>query len=440
MARFLIGTIAAAGHVNPALPIARQLVQQGHEVWWYTGAGLKEKVEATGSRHVPICRGIDFTLPETIPAQWLARKDALKGVAQFKFYLKHGFIDAAATQLEDLTDILQEFPADVLLCDVFFLGMSWLSEKTGLPWAAFGMSALPFRSRDTAPFGLGLLPNDSPLGRVRNRALNWFSTNVLMRDVTVHLDNVRQSVRLSTKGQDFFSAALSPFLYLQGTTPSFEYPRSDLPPQVHFIGTLIPPAPPDFTPPIWWKDLNTGQPVIFVTQGTIATKTTDLLVPTIQALADEEMLTIATTGGQPIEALNLNPMPANTRIEPFISYTHLLPQVDVMVTNAGFNGVQTALANGVPMVTAGQTEEKPEICARVEWSGTGINLKTNTPTPARIRDAVKTILASPSYKQKVQQMKQEIQRYNSLVIAVELLEKLAATKQPVLNQSALRLL
>lgn len=54
MTRFLVGTIAAAGHINPALPIVRKLVLKGHEVWWYTGRGLKEKVEATGARHVPI--------------------------------------------------------------------------------------------------------------------------------------------------------------------------------------------------------------------------------------------------------------------------------------------------------------------------------------------------------------------------------------------------
>ena len=432
MSRFLIGTIPAVGHVDPALPITRQLVQQGHEVWWYTGMGLKEKVEATGAHHVPIRRGGDPTRPETISADWIAQRDSLKGIDQFKFYLKHGFIDAAVTQLQDLTDILQKFPADVLLCDVFFLGMSWLHEKTGLPWAAFGMSALPFNSRDTAPFGLGLQPANSSLGRLRIQGLNWLSRNVLMKDVTVYLDRIRQTVGLPAKRQDFFSAALSPFLYLQGTTPSFEYPRSDLPPQIHFTGTFIPPASADFTPPSWWPDLDGDQPTVFVTQGTVATEDSNLLVPTILALADEEMLVVATSG-QPIENFNLNPIPANTRIESFIPYTHLLPHVDVMVTNAGFNGVQIALANGVPMVTAGQTEEKPEICARVEWSGVGINLKTSTPTSSQIRDAVKAVLASPSYKQKAQKMKKEIGSYNSPAIAVGLLEHLAATKQPVFS-------
>ncbi|MGV2827286.1 glycosyltransferase [Myxosarcina sp. GI1(2024)] len=371
MTRFLIGTIAAMGHVVPALPITRQLVRQGHEVWWYTGEGLKEIIESTGAHHVSIRRGIDLTRPETIP-NWLAQRDSLKKVSQFKFDLKHIFIDMAVTQLQDLTEILEEFSADILLCDVFFLGMSWLHEKTGLPWAAFGMSALLFNSRDTAPFGLGLPPDNLLLGRLRMRSLNWLTKNVLMKDVTIYLDRMRQSVGLSVKRQDFFSAALSPFLFLQGSTPSFEYSRSDLAPQIHFIGTLIPEASADFVPPPWWSDLDSDIPTVFVTQRTVATEASIFTHTDDSSFSRETMLVIAVTGKQGIKALDLASIPVNTRIEPFIPYAHLLPRVDFMVTNAGFNGVQTALANGVPMVTAGQSEDKPEICARVEWSGVGI--------------------------------------------------------------------
>lgn len=436
MTRFLIATIPAAGHVNPALPIARQLVERGHEVWWYTGKGFREKVEATGAHHAPIHTGLDFTDMSTIPQAWLDRKEALKGVAQFKFYLKHGFIDAGVTQLQDLTEILREFPAEVLLCDVFFLGVSWLHEKTGLPWAAFGMSALPFKSRDTAPFGLGLPPGNSVFGKLRNACLNWLSEQILMGDVTAHLDRVRESVGLAPKAQDFFTASLSPFLYLQGTTPSFEYSRSDLPPQVHFLGPFLPSRLADFAPPAWWEDLKSNKPVVFVTQGTVAVDARDLILPSIQALADEDVLVVVTTGGQPIESLGLGSIPTNVRVEQFIPYDRLLPHVDVMVTNAGFNGVQLALTQGVPLVTAGQTEEKPEICARVQWSGVGIDLKTSTPTPTQIRNAVKKILGSSQYRQQAEQFKAEIARYDAPALAIKLLEQLAETKKPVLRTTA----
>jgi UDP:flavonoid glycosyltransferase YjiC (YdhE family) len=36
---FLISTMPASGHVNPALPVAAELVRRDHEVWWHTGRG-----------------------------------------------------------------------------------------------------------------------------------------------------------------------------------------------------------------------------------------------------------------------------------------------------------------------------------------------------------------------------------------------------------------
>jgi len=439
MARFLVGTIPVLGHVNPVLPIVSQLVARKHEVWWYTGRGFKEKIEATGARHVPITKGIDLSCPKSINPEWSAQRTKLKGISQLKFDLKHGFIDGAVIQLQELTKIVQEFPADVLLCDVFFLGMSWLHEKTGIPWAAIGVSVLSLSSSDTAPFGLGMPPDSSFVGKIKNRSLNWLTDKILLRDITVYLDHTRETLGLRPLKQNFFTAGLSPFLYLQGTTPSFEYPRSDLPPQVHFIGAINSTPSSNFRPPTWWQDLEGDAkdklrvpPVIFVTQGTIANNPRELIKPAIQGLAQEDVLIIVTTGRQSsIDDLGLESLPTNVRVESFIPYERLFPLVDVMVTNGGLNGVNLALTHGVPLVTAGTTEDKPEVCARVQWSGTGINLKTNTPTPIQLREAVKTILGSPIYQQKAQQMKAEISCYDAPVIAVNLLETLAITKQPV---------
>ncbi|MBD0343443.1 MAG: glycosyltransferase [Coleofasciculus sp. Co-bin14] len=435
MARFLIGTIPLVGHVNPALPIARKLIERGHEVWWYTGTALQSKVEATGARFVPIRTGMDFSNPKNIPDSLLEKRKNLKGLAQFKFDFKYFFIDSAVGQVKDITDILREFPVDVLLSDVCFLGAAWVHEKGGPPWAAFGITALSVTSSNTAPFGLGMQPDASALGRLRNSCLNWVFEKGLFRDVTVYINTVRGNIGLPPYQKSFFDAVVSPYLYLQGTVPAFEYPRGNLPPQVHFIGPYLPEPPGSFTPPVWWDDLKGGKPVIHVTQGTVATSPDDLIVPTLQALADEDVLVVAATGGQPIESIKLTPLPANARIEQFIPYYHLLPHVDVIVTNGGYNGVQAALAYGIPLVAAGQTEEKPEICARIEWAGVGINLKTKTPTPTQIKNAVKKLLESPHYRQKAKLFQTDIARYDAPTLSVKLLEQVAATKQPVFVSS-----
>src|SRR5689334_3743480 len=113
MARFLIGTIPTTGDSSPGFPIARELVARGHEVWWYTGKQLQSRVEATGARYIPMKSAPDFDerhIDKTFPGR--AR---LKGLAQLKWDIKHVFSDSAIGQVQDYTEILGEFPADVLL-------------------------------------------------------------------------------------------------------------------------------------------------------------------------------------------------------------------------------------------------------------------------------------------------------------------------------------
>jgi UDP:flavonoid glycosyltransferase YjiC (YdhE family) len=434
MARFLIATMPITGHVGPGIPIARTLVERGHEVRWYTGSRFQAKVEATGARYVPMQAAYDFddlAINEAFPG-----RAALKDFAQLKFDLKRIFGDAALGQIEDLKVILQDYPADVILCDTGFAGARLLHDLGGPPWAAFGITALTISSRDTAPFGLGILPNAGPVGHVRNRALNWLLDNALFRDVNANFQRIRADLGLPPYKGGIYDSPISPFLYLQATIPEFEYPRSDLPPQVAFIGPFLPDAPATFTPPAWWDELLTSKrPVVHVTQGTSATDSDQLIVPTLQALAGEDVLVVATTGGKPVESVNLHPLPANVRLERFIPYHHLMPHVTAMVTNGGYGGVQTALAHGVPLVVAGSTEDKPEIANRVAWSGTGLNLKTKTPTPDQVRVAVRRVLTEPRFRRQARQMQTAIAHYDPATEAAQLLEQLAATKQPVAQRA-----
>ncbi|KAM3111250.1 nucleotide disphospho-sugar-binding domain-containing protein [Phormidesmis sp. 146-33] len=432
MAKFLIGTIPVVGHVSPALSIARELVNRGHEVCWYTGSAFQAKVESTGARFAPIASGLDYSYPENVPQDWTTQRNALRGAAQLKFDLKHFFVDAAVGQVKDMTAILQDFPADVLLTDFCFLGAAWIHEQGGPPWAGFGISALAFSSRDTAPFGLGLKPDASPFGQFRNRGLNWLAQALLFREVTAYTNQVRADLGLPHSTTPFFDT-LSPFLHIAGTVPEFEYPRRDLPAQVHFVGPLLSSIATEFTSPAWWDDLKGSQPVVHVTQGTVATDPDVLIVPTLRGLAQEEVLIVATTIGKAIESIAPDAIPANARIESFIPHSELLPHVDVMITNGGYNGVQMALAAGVPLVAAGQSEDKPEVCARIEWAGVGIDLKTGKPTPEQIRAAVKKLLSDRRYQTRAKDFQRAIRQYDAPMLAATRLEQLAITKQPVIR-------
>jgi UDP:flavonoid glycosyltransferase YjiC (YdhE family) len=44
------------------------------------------------------------------------------------------------------------------------------------------------------------------------------------------------------------------------------------------------------------------------------------------------------------------------------------------------------------------TEDKADVNARVAWSGVGIDLATNNPTPQALREAVRAVLDKPDYR------------------------------------------
>lgn len=433
MARFLIATMPSTGHFTPGVPLARELLKRGHEVWWYTGKKFREKVESIGARFVPMKAGFDYDeidLDAAFPG-----RSSFDGLAQFKFDMKRLFIDAVPGHLADLEEVLAIYHVDILINDTGCMAVPMLAERWQIPYATFGITALTASSVDAAPFGLGVLPRRSWIGRVRNRALQWLVDKAVFRDVMSHYQATRKKLGLSVVASGFLDSSIGPYLYLQATVPSFEYPRSDLPAQIHFIGPFRAEPSSTFKPPPWWDELDNHRPVVHVTQGTAATDSKDLIVPTLQGLARENMLVVAATGGKAATTVPLDPLPANARVEPFIPYYHFLPKVKAMVTNGGYGGVQMALAHGIPLVVAGTTEDKPEIANRVEWSGAGINLRTKHPKPEQIRNAVRTVLGDPKYRQRAQALKSEILSHEPAAKAADLLEQLARSGRPVLRSA-----
>jgi UDP:flavonoid glycosyltransferase YjiC (YdhE family) len=215
--------------------------------------------------------------------------------------------------------------------------------------------------------------------------------------------------------------------YMQLSVPRFEFPRQ-IPSSVHFVGT--PPIIPGQAPlPPWAHELDGSRKVVLVTQGTVANHNFGLLIaPTLAALANEpDVLVVATTGGRPVEAIP-GAIPSNARVASFLPFEWLLPRVNALVTNGGYGSVNQAMSFGVPLVTAGMTEDKADVNARVAWSGVGVNLATNEPTQEALRAAVRTVLDRPAYRLRASQMADEFARIDTRS------EILSIVKHAVVNQ------
>jgi MGT family glycosyltransferase len=420
VARVLIATTPADGHVNPVLPLARHLSARGHEVRWYTGRAYHERVAATGALPEPMRAGHDFgglSKERAFPEH-----AGLTGLANFRAGMTDVFYNTAPGQLEDLLAVLGRFPADVIVSDDMCYGACFAHERTGIPQVWIGNSIYILGSRDTAPLGYGMGPASSRPGRLRNRLLTAAGDHVALRSLRARADAVRAEAglpRLHAHAME--NIARRPDLYLVGTVPSFEFPRSDLFERARFVGALDRPSA-DAEPPVWADELRDGRRVVLVTQGTVANDVRRLLVPAIRALAGTPVLAVVTTGNSPLGTETARSLPANVRVERYVPYHWLLPHVDVMVTNGGFNGVGAALAHGVPLVVAGAGEEKADVAARVAWTGAGLSLGRRAPTPRRIRRAVGTVLTDPRYREAARRLRAQYRALDGPRLAADLIE------------------
>ncbi len=428
MARILVTSMPFAGHVGPMTGLAAELARRGHRVVAYTGAKYGQRFVAAGTQWLPWTRAQDFDdarLAVTFP-----QVGDGKGIRAAKANGQHVLFGTGPAQAADILAEARREPFDLLVADQLAFGAALAGEVLGTPWVSVAVTPLGLSSRDLPPPGTRLLPATGRLGRVRDAALRRVAAVTYRRMVDPALNRMRTAAGLGPARVGGLDSLYSPHLVLAQGVPGLEYPRDDLPSHVHFVGRLAPVAPPDGVRqlPQWWPELAearaAGRPVVHVTQGTLDLDPEDLLKPAVTGLAGRQLLVVCTTGGMPLPMPG--PLPTNVRAAPFLPHDLLLPLVDVMVTNGGWGGVLASVQAGVPLVVAGGSLDKPEVARRVAWSGVGLDLRTGTPGPRRVRRAVTQVLSRPVMHERARELGAALTAAGGARAAGDLVERLLA--------------
>ncbi|MFJ8474442.1 glycosyltransferase [Kitasatospora sp. NPDC094011] len=432
LSRIITTALPAHGHVSPLLAIAADLAVRGHEVVFLGGSRFADTVERAGVRFAALPAEIDWD-DRDLDAAFPGRAELAPGPERIAFDVRHVFLDPVPHQYRALLALLAEFPADAVITDAFIQGTLPLAlarpraERPALIGIGITPSMLP--SVDTAPFGLALPPLAGEEGRIRNRSLQE-EVDRRAEPLQRYAEKVfaEAGVRLPD-GPRGLAQVTVPDAYLQLTVPGFEYPRSDAPASYRMIGALPGNVGEEQPLPAWWDEVTGERPVVVVTQGTLANDDLDQLVaPTVRALADRDVLVVAATarpdGPEALTGLLGGRLPENVRAAGYVPFDRLLPHTDVLVSNGGYGGVQTALRYGVPLVVAGASEDKPEVAARVQWAGVGLDLRTGRPEPEVVGRAVDQVLAEGRFRERARTLGAEFAAYRPFDTIAELVESL----------------
>lgn len=370
-------------------PVARALVDAGHEVVFATSASFCAAVDRLGFPSVAV--GLDWTESEVDAAFPDLVADATD-LGDIRQGWRAVFARAAGSAIPDLVRLAATYGADLVLTESLDLAAPLAAEAAGVPHVVIGAGA----PRPPALLAAGV-------GRY------WAAA--------------RAALGLE---DDPSFGRFCPHLYLDPCPPSLHaYPGGHHP-------VLARPVRPEGRPaadgPLG-RLAPGGEPVVYVTMGTVFNRVVDAFAPVLEALAGEAVRVLVTVG-QNRDPGSVGAVAPNQRVERYVDDAAVLAQADVVVCHGGFNTTVAALANGVPVIGMPLAADHHYNAFRVASCGAGLTLGPAPVTAALVRRAVRRVLGDPLYRSNASRLQDEIAAMPCPGSAVELMERVAAARLP----------
>ncbi|RKU48537.1 hypothetical protein DL546_007124 [Coniochaeta pulveracea] len=451
------------GHLTPTIKIAKHLVTSHHKVYFLGPTAHQKRITSTGATFIPLRGKADYDdqvyysldnpvppVPDYYSRNWKERAmvDVLK-----QWY------DPIPEQWECFKLALGRVQEEsqgkkvVVVAEAMFHGIlpMFYGAQMGVgikrPDAVVGLSVtVPLiRSKHLPPFGSSMeFDRDlTRAGETQRKWEIWKEKTVAYKDL-LNMKLIEAGASRGFEGVLFDGSQYEAFdAFLELGVPDFFYPRTDWPKNFRFIGT-IPGEGPDRPAlhSLWAYDLNlnalAGKKIVVVAQGTVETDPNQLVIPTCLAMADRPdvfVLAINKRVLTPEFQLSCPGLPTIRRLVDHASYDKVLPFADVWVHNGGYGAVQHGIANGVPMVIAGEGQDKTENGKRLAYSGAGVDLKTGSPTAEQLGTAIETVLDDPRYQERVEVLRKQSQELNCFKAVEQVVAELTSVDKETSESS-----
>jgi len=179
-----------------------------------------------------------------------------------------------------------------------------------------------------------------------------------------------------------------------------------------------------------------GRPLVWVYPGNmrylpgVATPFDSMVVleACVEALGDEPVRVILTTGHQPLPR-HFRHLPPNFVHAPYLPGLTLAERSALLIHHGGYGSCQTGLWAGRPAVIVPTFSERESNARRVAGTGAGLVVLPETNArgtskhvpPERLREAVRTVLGDPAYRGNAERVSRDLRRQGGAAQAARLI-------------------
>ncbi|HEU5330563.1 MAG TPA: glycosyltransferase [Thermomicrobiales bacterium] len=385
--RVLFTTQVGAGHWRPLAPFAQALAAAGHEVAFASTPVACEDIARHGLRCFPVGDDEWWRQSQRPPPAETEQADAVA---------VNYFVPLAERRLPALLTLGRDWRPDLIVREQTEFAGCLAAEALGLPHATVQVSAF------------------------RGAALDQV--------VAAPLNRLRADLGLPP---DPALAMLYRYLLVLPFPPRYQEPAIPLPPTAHFVRHIAFDLDhPGETLPAWIANL--PHPIVYATLGTAYNRTPGVFPAILASLRDEPVHLIATVNHNQNPA-DFGDQPAHIQLARYLPQSLVFLQCDLVVTHGGSGTVRTALSAGLPLVILPIAADQPDNARRCAALGVARVVAPRQRTPAAIRAAVHDVLSNPTYRQRAEQLRDEMQALPGPDYVTALLERLALARRPLVQ-------
>ncbi|MBK9178787.1 MAG: glycosyltransferase family 1 protein [Acidimicrobiales bacterium] len=400
--RVLLTTIPGTGHFAKVVPLARAVVEAGHELRVASSASFQPTIERAGLAGVPA--GLDWleSAPDRI-APALARANARQRSSAVGTIVSQV---APARMLQDLLRMAEAWRPDVVVSEPSEWGGLLAAERLRTPHALLA-TRIPFvvptwQSRPPSP-ARATGPAAIPYSELRRRL------GLASPDAPHHVLARR-------------------YLVLDGTPPSFHPADRVLHARTAHAVRLVPWSAPDPDGSPWLDRLPTDRPVVHVNIGTVFDRDPPAAATTARAAIAEGAYVVVAHAGP---AAELGPLPDGVLVVRWAPHDLLLPRCSAVVHRGGWGTTLLTVAHRRPALVVPHGADQPLVAARLQACGAGRSLPVGPVDEDAARRELRRLLDDVLLRRNAARIGDELATMPGPEHGVVLLERLVETGRPI---------
>ena len=413
MHRIGILSFSSPGHYYPLTALGRQLQSRGHEVVYFQIADLERPIRAAGLEFRQIGQ-------EEFPLGSVRARDEelgqLKGLAALRCGLR-GVRLKAKMLFRDAPAAIRDEGIDSLIVDQIEMAGGTVAEHLGLPFVS-AAAALPIDQDVSVPPPIFPWSHSVGIGaRFRNRLGNaasaWIFSGVLR---TINAQRRAWGLPPARDIDSLFSK----LAHVAQLPAALDLPGRRSPRHFHHTGPWTD-AAGRAPVPFPWSRLDLGRPLVYASMGTLQNGILRTFRMIAEACAGLDLQLVISLGGGQDPAL-LENLPGDPVVVGYAPQLELVRRSALTISHGGLNTTLESLERGVPMVVLPVAYDQPGVGARVEWSGVGRSIPVGRLTVDRLRDAVRTVVGDPGYREQAGRLRKCIECADGLNRAADVIE------------------